>query len=180
MVCDRCIMVVKQQLENSGFRVSAIALGSAEISPEPEIVQLSAINSCLKLFGFELIDNEKDRIADQLKNLIIEKVHYSDLADTHINYSNYLSDELKKDYAFLSRLFSEAEDITIEKYIIQQKVEKVKELLQNGELNINEIAWKMGYSSSAHLSAQFKNITGFTPSQFKSTGQGKRKPLDKI
>ena len=180
MVCDRCIMVVKQQLENSGFRVTEISLGSAKVSPEPETVQLSAINSSLKLLGFELIDNEKDRMVEQLKKLIIGKIHHSDLADTHINYSDYLSAELNKDYAFLSRLFSEAEDITIEKFIIQQKVEKVKELLQYNELNINEIAWKMGYSSNAHLSAQFKNITGVTPSQYKSSRPVKRKSLDKL
>jgi AraC family transcriptional regulator len=180
MVCDRCIMVVKQQLETSGFRVNEITLGSAMVIPEPGTVQLSAINSSLKILGFELIDNEKDRMVELLKKLIIEKVHYSELADTHTNYSDYLSAQFNKDYAFLSRLFSEAEDITIEKFIIQQKIEKVKELLQYGQLNINEISWKMGYSSSAHLSAQFKNITGFTPSQFKSTGRGKRKSLDKI
>ena len=180
MVCDRCIMVVKQQLENSGFHVEVIALGSATVSPEPSAAQLSLISSSLKLFGFELIDNEKDRIVEQIKKLIIEKIHYSDLADGQMNYSGYLATRLAKDYAYLSRLFSESEDITIEKFIIQQKIEKVKELLQYGELNINEIAWKMGYSSSAHLSAQFKNITGLTPSKFKSSGSGKRKPIDKI
>ena len=180
MVCDRCIMVVKQQLENIGLNVGEVLLGSAEVQPEPDSEQLSLISSQLKLLGFELLDNEKDRIVERIKNMIIEKVHYSDLADTHLNFSQYLSDGLKKDYAYLSRMFSDAEDTTIEKFIIQQKIEKVKELLEYGELNLNEITWKMGYSSSAHLSAQFKAVTGITPSQFKVSQQGKRKAIDKL
>ena len=180
MVCDRCIMVVKQQLENSGFQVETIALGNAVVQPEPDATQLSVISSALKVLGFELIDNEKDRVVQRIKDLIIEKVHHSDLADTRLSFSDYLSDRLHKDYTYLSRMFSESEDTTIEKFIIQQKIEKVKELLEYGELNMNEIAWKMGYSSSAHLSAQFKNITGLSPSQFKLSEQGQRKPIDKI
>jgi len=180
MVCDRCIMVVKQQLENAGFRVAAVSLGNATIHPEPDPQQLSAISSSLKLLGFELIDSEKKRVVQRIKDLIIEKVHYSDLADTRLSFPAYLSDLLHKDYPYLSRMFSESEDSTIEKFIIQQKIEKVKELLEYGELNLNEIAFKMGYSSSAHLSAQFKNITGLTPSQFKAAEPGRRRPIDKI
>ncbi len=180
MVCDRCILVVRQQLESLGFNAEVERLGSAIVEPDPDNDQLSKIASALKILGFELIDNEKDRMVERIKNLIVEKVHYTDLADNHINFSDYLSGTLNKDYAGLSRMFSDSEDTTIEKFIIQQKIEKVKELLEYGELNMNEIAWKMGYSSSAHLSAQFKNITGLTPSQFKTAEPGKRKPLDKI
>ncbi|MEO7214736.1 helix-turn-helix transcriptional regulator [Mucilaginibacter sp.] len=180
MVCDRCIMVVRQQLENTGLNVGEVSLGSAEVQPSPDSEQLNLISSQLKLLGFELLDNEKDRMVERIKNLIVEKVHYSDLTDAHLNFSQYLSDGLKKDYAYLSRMFSDAEDMTIEKFIIQQKIEKVKELLEYGELNLNEITWKMGYSSSAHLSAQFKSVTGLTPSQFKSSGQGQRGAIDKI
>jgi AraC family transcriptional regulator len=180
MVCDRCIMVVRQQLENIGLNVGDVNLGSANVQPEPDSEQLSLISSQLKLLGFELLDNEKERIVERIKNLIIEKVHYSDLADAHLNFSQYLSDGLKKDYTYLSRMFSDAEDTTIEKFIIQQKIEKVKELLDYGELNLNEITWKMGYSSSAHLSAQFKTVTGLTPSQFKASEKINRKPIDKI
>lgn len=180
MVCDRCIMVVRQQLQNIGLSVTEIGLGKATVQPEPDSEQLSLISSQLKLLGFELLDNEKDRIVERVKSLIIEMVHHSDLADTHLNFSQYLSESLNKDYAYLSRMFSDAEDTTIEKFIIQQKIEKVKELLEYGELNLNEITWKMGYSSSAHLSAQFKAITGLTPSQFKSSQRGKRKPIDKL
>ena len=180
MVCDRCIMVVRQQLENIGLNVNDVNLGSAEVQPDPDVEQLRLISSQLKLLGFEVLDNEKDQMVERIKNLIIEKIHYSDLADAHLNFSKYLSDGLKKDYAYLSRMFSDAEDTTIEKFIIQQKIEKVKELLEYGELNLNEITWKMGYSSSAHLSAQFKTVTGITPSQFKVFKHGERKPIDKI
>jgi AraC-like DNA-binding protein len=180
MVCDRCIMVVRQQLQNIGFNVDEVNLGIASIEPEPDGEQLSLISSQLKLLGFELLDNEKDQMVERIKSLIIEKVHHSDLADKHLNFSQYLSDGLNKEYAYLSRMFSDAEDMTIEKFIIQQKIEKVKELLEYGQLNLNEITWEMGYSSSAHLSTQFKAITGLTPSQFKALGKRRRKPIDKL
>jgi AraC family transcriptional regulator len=180
MVCDRCIMVVRQQLQNIGLDVGEVNLGTATVKPEPDNEQLSLISSQLKLLGFELLDNEKDQMVERIKSLVIEKVHHSDLSDSHLNFSQYLSDGLNKDYAYISRMFSDTEDTTIEKFIIQQKIEKVKELLEYGQLNLNEITWKMGYSSSAHLSAQFKMVTGLTPSQFKTSQQGKRKPIDKI
>jgi AraC-like DNA-binding protein len=107
-------------------------------------------------------------------------VHHSDLSELNISFSDLIAKRVDKDYAHLSRLFSNAQDTTIERFIIEQKVEKIKELLEYGELNLNEIAYKMGYSSSAHLSAQFKSITGLTPSQFKSSGSKERKALDRI
>ena len=180
MVCDRCIMVVKQQLEILGFTVGEITLGSAHVLPIPDSEQLSKISSALKVLGFELIDSEKDKIVSRIKNVIVEKIHHSDLTDTHLSFSSLLADNLNKDYAYLSRMFSESEDTTIERFIIQQKIEKVKELMEYGEHNLNEIAYKMGYSSSAHLSAQFKSITGLTPSQFKVSEQRQRKAIDKI
>lgn len=180
MVCDRCIMVVHQQLENLKLEVSSISLGVVTINPEPDESKLTEIASALKLLGFELIDSEKDKLIELIKNIIIRAVHYSNLAESNINFSSLLAGKLNRDYAYLSRRFSEHEDTTIEKYIIQQKVEKVKELLQYGALNLNEIAWQIGYSSSAHLSAQFKSITGITPSQFKSTTINSRKPIDKL
>jgi AraC family transcriptional regulator len=180
MVCDRCIMVVRQQLQNIGLTVGEVNLGTATVRPEPDSEQLSLISSQLKLLGFELLDNEKDQMVERIKSLIIEKVHHSDLADTHLNFPQYLSGGLNKDYAYLSRMFSDAEDTTVEKFVIQQKIEKVKELLEYGQLNLNEITWKMGYSSSAHLSAQFKAVTGLTPSQFKASEKMNRKAIDKI
>lgn len=180
MVCDRCIMVVRQQLENLGLGISDITLGTADVYPDPDEDQLDRIASALKVLGFELINKDKDRLAERIKNIIIELVHHSDLSEPNMNIMRVIADRLKKEYAYLSRLFSENEDITIEKFIIQQKVEKVKELLEYGDLNLNEIAYKMGYSSSAHLSAQFKNITGLSPSQYRAAEKQERKPLDKI
>lgn len=179
MVCDRCIMVVRQQIEHLDLQVSDISLGTVKVYPDPSEVQLNEISSSFKVLGFELIDKAKDKIVEQIRNVIIELIHHTDTPELHINFTEVLSDRLNKDYTYLSRLFSESEDITIEKFIIQQKIEKVKELLEYGELNLNEISYRMGYSSSAHLSSQFKSLMGFPPSQFKSQ-ELKRRSLDKI
>jgi len=180
MVCDRCQMIVRQQLENLGFRVNKIALGQAEITPEPDEEQLQSIAAALKVPGFELINKESDKTVEAIKNVVIDLVHYSDLSELQSSYSDMIASRLGRDYAHLIRLFSNSEDTTIERFIIQQKVEKIKELLAYGELNLNEIAYQMGYSSSAHLSTQFKSITGITPSQFKSSAGKERKALDHI
>ncbi|SMD00587.1 helix-turn-helix domain-containing protein [Pedobacter nyackensis] len=180
MVCDRCIMIVRQQLENFGLRVNEISLGKIEVEPSPDANQLQDIATAMQSLGFELIDKEKDQLVEQIKNQVVELVHYSDLTTIGQSLTQTIADRLNKDYAYLSRQFSEAEGLTIEKYIIQQKIEKVKELMEYGELNLNEIAFKMGYSSSAHLSTQFKTITGFTPSKYKSAQLNNRKPLDKV
>jgi AraC family transcriptional regulator len=180
MVCDRCIMVVNQQLEALGFTVANIVLGQVSIAENPDESQLSKVRAALKLLGFELIDQKREQLVERIKNVIVEMVHHTDPDDIKINYSDYISARLDKDYPYLSSLFSESEDITIEKYIINQKIEKVKELLEYDELNLNQIALKMGYSSTAHLSAQFKNVAGITPSKFKALEIKKRKPLDLI
>jgi AraC family transcriptional regulator len=180
MVCDRCILIVRQQLENLNFQVDDIILGKVEIHPEPDELQLQKIAATFEVLGFELIDNEKDKLIDQIKTRVIELVHYSDLNEINQSLMNIIAGDLHKEYTYLSRLFSDAEGITIEKYIIQQKIEKVKELLQYGELNINEISFKMGYSSSAHLSTQFKTVTGLSPRQYKATAGSNRKPLDQV
>lgn len=180
MVCDRCIMIVKQQLENFGLKVNEISLGKIDVESVPDLSQLNEISSSLGALGFELIDKEKDQLIESVKNQVIDLVHYSDLNDVDQSLTQVIAGRLNKDYAYLSRLFSEFEGITIEKYIIQQKIEKVKELMEYGELNLNEIAYQMGYSSSAHLSTQFKLVTGFTPSKYKSSALNDRKPLDKV
>lgn len=173
-------MIVKQQLESSGLEVKEISLGKIEVEPEPSKEQLEEIGVSLHRLGFELLDKEKDQLVEQVKNQVIELVHYSDLNDFKNTLTQVIADRLNKEYAYLSRQFSEMEGLTIEKYIIQQKIERVKELLEYGELNLNEIAYKMGYSSSAHLSTQFKTITGLTPSKYKSQALDSRKPLDKV
>lgn len=180
MVCDRCIMVVRQQLEYLDFRVNDISLGTVELNPDPSEIQLNQIGLALKVLGFELIDKEKDKLIERIRNIIIELIHHSDQPEWHVNFTEILGDRLHRDYGYLSRLFSDSENITIEKFIIQQKIERVKELLQYGEMNLNEIAWKMGYSSSAHLSNQFKSVTGQSPRDFKALNIQNRKPLDKI
>jgi AraC family transcriptional regulator len=180
MVCDRCMMIVRQQLEGLHFTVNQVSLGQAEISPEPNDEQLHLIASALKVPGFELISSETDKTVEAIKNAVIELVHHSDLSALRTTFSEYISRKVNRDYAYLSRLFSNAQDMTIERFIIGQKVEKIKELLEYGELNLNEIAYQMGYSSSAHLSAQFKSVTGLTPTEFKVKCSRLRKPIDRI
>lgn len=179
MVCGRCLLVVRQQLQALDFEIEDIGLGWADVKPEPTADQLIAIASAFKVVGFELIDDHKAKLIEQIKNIITETVQYSDLSEMNINFSTLLSEKLEKPYPYLSNLFSEEEDNTIEHYIIRQKVEKIKELMEYGDLNLNEIAYKMGYSSSAHLSAQFKKITGVSPSRYKLAKVG-RISLDRI
>ena len=159
MVCDRCIMVVRQELEKLNINATSIALGEVETKDALSNQQLLQLQSNLANTGFELLDDNKKRLIDKIKTVIIEQIHYSDTDDKH-NFSEILSHKLHKDYSYLSALFSDVESITIEKYIINQKIEKVKELLVYDELNLSEIAYKLGYSSVAHLSAQFKKSNG--------------------
>jgi AraC-like DNA-binding protein len=126
-----------------------------------------------------LPDNSKQQLIEKIKNFIIKQVHHTQEENNH-NYSENLSKALHKDYSYISSLFSEVEGITIEKYLINQKIEKVKELIIYDELSLSKIAYQLGYSSVAHLSTQFKKVTGLTPSHFRQVGQNKRKPLDKI
>ena len=180
MICDRCIMVVNQQLSALGFTIISTFLGQVSIKENPDEAQLSKVRLALKILGFELIDQKREQLVERIKNVIVEMVHHTDPDDIKINYSDYIASRLGKDYPYLSSLFSESEDITIEKYIISQKIEKVKELLEYDELNLNQIALTMGYSSTAHLSTQFKNVTGMTPSKFRTLETKRRKPLDLI
>jgi AraC family transcriptional regulator len=179
MVCNRCILAVRQELESQGIQASSITLGEVETTAELAKEKIGRLATSLAALGFELLDNAKQQLIDKIKCIIINEVHYTD-TETHANYSEILSKALHKDYSHLSGLFSEVEGITIEKYIINQKVEKVKELIIYNQMNLTEIAFKLGYSSVAHLSNQFKKATGLTPSHFKNVGQNKRKPLDSV
>jgi AraC family transcriptional regulator len=178
MVCNRCIMVVRQELEKLGLDATHITLGEIELPGTPGKKQLEQLNERLMDAGFELLDGQKQQQIETIKNLLIQKVQGGDIEE-HFSLSEFLSKSLKKDYANTTRLFSEVESITIEQFFILQKIEKVKEWLVYNEFTLSEIAWKLGYSSVAHLSAQFKKITGLTPSDFKKLG-GSRKSLDKI
>ncbi|WP_253906532.1 AraC family transcriptional regulator [Chitinophaga sp. SYP-B3965] len=180
MVCPRCIKMVRQVLEQEGQEVTDVNLGNATLKGTLSTTQTEVIAKALQEEGFELLDDRKHQIVEGIKNIIVETVHYGELDELNENFSTLLSQRLQKDYHLLSKLFSEVENTTIEQYIIQQKIERVKELLVYNELTLSEIAYKMGYSSVAHLSGQFKKVTGFTPSQFKQLKEDKRKPLDKI
>jgi AraC family transcriptional regulator len=183
MVCNRCVMVVRGIFERQGLNPASVSLGEVllheESLPEEKLHQLDGE---LKAVGFERIDDKKVRIIEKLKNIIVSKIHHTDYVDVKFNWSAVLGDELKYDYNYLSSLFSSVEGITLEHYIIRQKIERVKELLFYDELNMNEIADKLGYSSVQHLSTQFKKITGFTPSAFRKTRPAKdaRNSLDAI
>ena len=180
MVCNRCKLVVKTELEKLDLHPTSINLGEVDI--EERLLSKSKkeeIARQLQSLGFELIDDKKSRIIEKIKNVVVELVHYNN-DETKVKHSEYISAQLHYDYTYLSKLFSEVEGITLEQYIIHQKIEKVKELLVYDELSLSEIAYQLGYSSVAHLSAQFKKVTGFTPSFFKKNGISHRKPIDKV
>lgn len=179
MVCNRCIMVVQNVLDGLKLDVKNIKLGEVTLEKEPAAEKREVLDKELTKLGFELIDDKKSRIIEKIKNVIINLVHHQD-NDMKVNLSDLLSQELHHDYNYLSNLFSEVEGSTIEKYLIAQKVEKVKELLVYDELSLSEIALRMNYSSVAYLSNQFKKVTGLTPSHFKQLREDKRKPLDKV
>ncbi len=180
MVCNRCIKVVREELEKLGYKIEEIALGEATISSENKI-DFELINKILTENGFELIDSRQSRLIEKIKVTIIKTI--GEMAEgnlKNIQFSELLQESLNLSYQYLSGLFSSSEGITIEKYIILQKVEKVKELIVYDELSLSEISFRLGYSSVQHLSSQFKKVTGLTPSHFKKIRNIKRNPLDKL
>jgi len=179
MVCSRCKMVVKSELEKLGIQLLSVELGEVDTVETIDSNRKQQIADALLPFGFELIDDKKSRIIEQIKNLVIDLVQHKNGA-LNINLSDYLSQHLTKDYGTLSSLFSEVENTTIEKYFISQKIEKVKELLMYDELTLNEIAFQLHYSSVAHLSNQFKKVTGFSPSYFKQLKNKKRRQIEDL
>ncbi|MEN7547693.1 AraC family transcriptional regulator [Rapidithrix thailandica] len=181
MVCDRCILVVRQVLEQAHLDVRHISLGEVEISGEISPAQREQLTQQLEALGFELIDDKKTKLINRIKTSIIQLVHYqSEDKPGHKNLSHFLEEKLGYEYSYLSNLFSSVEGTTIEKFNIAQKIEKAKELLIYNELTLSEIAWKLGYSSVQHLSNQFKKVTGLSPSHFKKIGEYKRKGLDQV
>ena len=179
MVCNRCKMVVKAELEKLGFNPISVELGEVSLAENISVDDKVKIAQKLNQFGFELLEDRKTQIAEQIKTVIINLVHYTK-EPLKINLSSYLSEQIKLEYAQLSAIFSDVENQTIEKYFIAQKVEKAKEMLTYGELTLSEIAYQLNYSSVAHLSAQFKKVTGLTPSAYKAEAFDKRKTLDEI
>jgi len=176
MVCIRCQMVVKSELEKLGLHHTKVELGETEIMEDLSVGQMDILASSLKNVGLELLDDKKQIIVERIKSLIIELVHYND-EQIKINLSDYLADKLNHNYTYLSNLFSEVKGITIEKFYLHNKIERAKELLVYDELSLTEIAWKLHYSSVAHLSNQFKKMTGLTPSHFKNLKNKNRSSL---
>lgn len=179
MVCSRCIMVVASELEKLGFKHILVNLGEVNLNETITDIQKLEIEKNLKKFGFELIDDKKSRTINKIKTLIIDLVQNRH-NDLRTNLSDYLSDEIHQDYNTLSNLFSEVENTTIEKYFISQKIEKVKELIIYDELSLSEIAYSLNYSSVSHLSHQFKKVTGFSPTYFKTIKAIKRKKIEDL
>jgi len=179
MVSIRCKMVVKSELDKLDLHYGVVDLGEVEIRENLSDEQRDQLRTILLKYGLELMDDRKAILVEKIKNVIIEMVHYEDeLPKT--NFSDYLSEKLDYNYTYLASLFSETKGITIEKFMILHKIEKVKELLLYDELTLSEIAWKLHYSSVAHLSHQFKKITGLTPSYFKSLKNKRRNTLENV
>lgn len=183
MVCNRCIMAVKQELERQGLEPDLVALGQVNLKEETlPPAKLKSLDAGLAALGFERIDDRKARLIESIKNLVIRKVHQEDRINMKFNWSKVLSDALHYEYNYLSTLFSSVEGVTLEQYIIRQKIERAKELLFYDEWSLSEIADRLGYSSVAHLSSQFKKITGFSPSEMKKSRSPlqSRKSLDHL
>jgi AraC-like DNA-binding protein len=180
MVCDRCSLVVGQVLKDLKLPYQHIALGEVDLAADPDKQQLEVLDERLRSLGFELLDDKKSRLVEKIKNRIIALVRKPDDNQPAKKLSVILEDELDLDYHYISGLFSGVEGITIEKYLILQRIESAKELLVYDELTLGEIADRLGYSSVQHLSQQFRKITGLTPTHFKSLKHKDRRPLDKI
>jgi AraC-like DNA-binding protein len=179
MVCIRCKLVVKDVLTKLGLKYITVELGEAELMENISTHQREQIRAALLQSGLELMDDKKSVLIQKIKNVIIEMVHYSDEPLT-INFSQFLSEKLNHNYTYLANLFTEVQGTTIEKFIIAHKVEKVKELLVYNELTLTQIAYKLHYSSVAHLSAQFKKVTGLTPTFFKNLKDKRRSMLEDV
>lgn len=179
MVSSRCKAAVKVALSKQGLHFIVVDLGEVEIMEDISPLQREALKADLLSIGFELMDDKRGILIERIKNVIIEMIHHADELPK-INFSNYLSEKLSHDYTYMANLFSEVQGTTIEQFIISHKVERIKELILYGELNITEIAWKMNYSSVAHLSNQFKKVTGLTPTHFKQLKDKRRSPIEEV
>lgn len=171
-------MMVKSELDKLGVDINVMELGLVEISEDISQNQREELNKSLLKSGLELLDDKRSILIEKIKTLIIEMIHYSETDEvSKIKFSNYLSDTIGYDYTYLSNIFSEVKGTTIEQYIIQNKIERVKELILYNELSLSEIAYKLHYSSISHISAQFKKVTGLTPSFFKTLAKNRKKMM---
>ncbi len=179
MVSNRCKIAVRDELKKLGLHFIVVDLGVVEIMETISMEKRLLLKQGLLISGLELMDDKKAILIEKIKNIIIEMIHHSEEV-IKVNFSDYLSEKLEHNYTYLANLFSEVQGTTIEQFIISHKIERIKELMIYGELNITEIAWKMNYSSVAHLSSQFKKVTGLSPSHFKQLKDKRRNPLENI
>lgn len=179
MVCPRCITSVEQLLAKHNLQAKYVRLGEVQLAKEPSKAKLQRFAKALQQTGFELLDDQKAQLIEQVKNLLIQKVQSGNVEE-HFSISKFIGDNIYKDYSSVSKLFSEVEGITIEQFFILQKIEKAKEWLIYNEESLTQIAFNLGYSSTQHLSSQFKRLTGMTPSQFKKLGALHRKTIDAV
>jgi AraC-like DNA-binding protein len=179
MVSTRCKMVVKDELKKMGIHFVMVDLGEVEIMENISDVKRAQLKAALLTSGLELMDDKRAVLIEKIKNVIIEMVHYTDELPK-VNYSDYISEKLNHDYTYLSNIFSEVKGITIQQFIIVHKIERAKELLLYDEMNLTEISYVLNYSSVAHLSNQFKKVTGLSPSHFKQLKDKRRCPIEEI
>ena len=179
MVSNRCKMAVKEELKKLGLHYILVDLGEIDIMEDLTLKQLDELKDALSISGLELMDDKKAITIEKIKTVIIEMIHHTN-EELKVNFSSFLSEKMDQNYTYLANLFSEVQGITIEQFIILHKVERIKELIIYNELNITEIAWKMNYSSVAHLSNQFKKVTGLSPSHFKLLKEKRRKPIEEV
>ena len=179
MVSNRCKIMVKEELKKLGLHFMVVDLGEVEIMEDITAEQRIELQNALHESGLELMDDKRAILIEKIKNVIIDMVHHSEEV-IKTNFSEYLTSKLDYDYTYLANLFSEVQGTTIAQFLISHKVERIKELIIYDELSISEIAWKMNYSSVAHLSNQFKNVTGLTPSHFRQLKNKRRSPIEEI
>lgn len=177
MVCDRCIAAVRSLLEGMGLKPLRVSLGAAEVEGTLDSAATDRLQAELRRLGFELLQGRNEQVVGQIRSAIVELVHKHD-AQTPLRLSAFLADRLHTDYSSLSKLFSEQTGSTIESYFVRQRIERVKELLSYGELTLSQIAVRLNYSSTAYLSAQFKQVTGMTPTAYKKAAE--RQTLDSL
>ncbi len=179
MVCPRCIMSVESILKANKLTFKNIRLGEVELEKTLGKTQLQTLSDDLEKVGFELLDDQKTQLIEQVKNLLIQKVQEGNIEE-HFSLQKFLTQKVFKDYSSISKLFSEVEGITLEQFFILQKIEKIKEWLTYNEESLSQLSLRLGYSSSQHLSGQFKKLTGMTPTKFKALGNLHRTPIDSL
>jgi len=180
MICLCCLRVIREELEKSGVIVKEIRLGMATISYDEEALTMDDIRMVLVQLGTDLIETRDHRLVEEIKQAVIELIHHMNNVDSMVRKSDYLVEKTGLSYAYLSRIFSSHEQITLEKYIILNKIERIKELIDQDEFTLSEIAFMMDYSSVQYLSNQFKHMTGMTVSEYKESDRSSKKPIDKL